>query len=881
MAARLTESLVFGLITVELSKWPAEMNTRVLSNELADVLSTGALHTERPGKSWPSQTLPVRLVARLASLLSRSLTPSSAFKAQGLLPSRTWLRPGRLIVLGQIALGLLVAATTTLLVGDLRKHALTEAEHELHGFSLILANQAERAFDGVELVQTAVSERLQRSGLRTVEGFRQRMSGVAVYEDLRSRAGSLPQLDAITVIDADGKLLNFSRSWPAPDINVADRDYFKALKSDPRRTTFLSEPVLNRGTGTQTVFLAQKVAGADGEFLGLILGAMQLPYFEKLYGEVANGNDIAIGLFRRDGVLLARYPYVDGLIGQSFTKSGPFRDLEATGAGTLVRRQISQIDGLERVIAARALVHFPMVVTVARTVSSILADWRRQAAYLIGAAVILELVMTFVGLLMLRQFCGQRMLNEARSAKAEAETARRGAEAELSLAHEQERADRQRRLAEAKIMHMAHHDALTDLPNRVLFHRRLSEAVARSGRGETCAVLYLDLDHFKAVNDTLGHPIGDLLLREVTVRLQEQLRETDTVARLGGDEFAIVQSSADQPEAVTILAARLIEVLGAPYELDGHQVMIGTSIGIAIVPNDGDDPDQLLKNADLALYRAKAEGRGRYSFFEPAMDALMQARRTLEIDLRKALAAGEFAVFYQPLMNLQTRLVSGFEALVRWHHPERGLVSPVEFIPLAEEIGLIIPLGNWVMRQACFDAVAWPGNPKIAVNLSPVQFRSRTLVEDVAAALQASGLAAGRLELEITETVMLEDTEAILLTLHRLRDLGVSIAMDDFGTGYSSLSYLRRFPFSKVKIDRSFIEGLGQGGDCDTIVAAVADLCERLGMTSTAEGVETAEQLRLLSAGACTEAQGYLFSRPRPAAEIPSLCMKLNHAIAL
>ena len=434
----------------------------------------------------------------------------------------------------------------------------------------------------------------------------------------------------------------------------------------------------------------------------------------------------------------------------------------------------------------------------------------------------------------------------------------------------------EQQVAKASIMHMAHHDALTGLPNRVLFHEKLTEAVARSRRGDVCAVLYLDLDHFKAVNDTLGHPIGDALLRAATQRLQSQVRETDTVARLGGDEFAIVQSSVEQPHDATILAQRLIEALGTPYELDGHQVVIGTSIGIAIVPTDGTDPDQILKNADMALYRAKLDGRSRYCFFEPAMHALMQARRTLEIDLRKALAAGEFVLFYQPLINLKTASIIGFEALMRWVHPDRGLVQPSDFIPLAEEIGLLVPLGEWALRRACFDAMTWPADMKVAVNVSVTQFASRTLAEDVARALQDSGLEPTRLELEITETVMLQDTEDVLRILHQLRDLGVGIALDDFGTGYSSLSYLRRFPFTKVKIDRSFINDLGKHDDSDVIVTAVTDLCETLGMVALAEGVETEEQLRRLRLGNCGEAQGYLFSRPRPASEVAELCRTLT-----
>ena len=433
-----------------------------------------------------------------------------------------------------------------------------------------------------------------------------------------------------------------------------------------------------------------------------------------------------------------------------------------------------------------------------------------------------------------------------------------------------------RRLAEAKITFMARHDALTGLPNRALFHDRLKEAVARSRRGEPCAVLYLDLDHFKAVNDTLGHPVGDALLREVTERLGQQVREVDTVARLGGDEFAIIQSKVDQPGGATALAKRLVEAVSQPYDFDGNQFIIGASIGIAIVPGDGQDPDELMKNADMALYRAKGDGRGRWRFFEPEMDALMQARRSLEMDIRRALAADEFELYYQPLMAIETRTVSGFEALLRWHHPERGMVPPSEFVPLAEEIGVIIPLGKWVLNRACADAATWPGGAKVAVNVSGVQFSCHTLVDDVAAALAASGLAPDRLELEITETVLITDTEAVLTVLRQLRDLGVGIAMDDFGTGYSSLSYLRRFPFSKVKIDQSFIRGLGTDRNSAAIIKAITDLCKTLGMSTLAEGVETEEQFRQLQDGSCGEAQGFLFSAPRPAAEVAAMCRRLS-----
>jgi diguanylate cyclase (GGDEF)-like protein len=389
-------------------------------------------------------------------------------------------------------------------------------------------------------------------------------------------------------------------------------------------------------------------------------------------------------------------------------------------------------------------------------------------------------------------------------------------------------------------------------------------------------VLYLDLDRFKSVNDTLGHPVGDALLCAVTERLGRLVRGTDTVARLGGDEFAILQVGAQQPTGAKALAARIIESLAQPFEIDGHQIVIGTSVGVALAPTDGREPDQLLKNADMALYRAKADGRGIYHFFQPEMDAQMQARRMLELDLRKAMSADEFELHYQPKIDLATNKVGGFEALLRWKHPVRGFVSPAEFIPLAEEIGLIVPLGEWVLKQACTEAAKWDNRLSVAVNLSAAQFRSSTLVLSVVSALGSSGLAASRLELEITETVLLHDTAAVLQSLHQLRDLGVRTSMDDFGTGYSSLSYLRSFPFDRIKIDRSFVGEVTKNNDCVAIIRAVVSLGASLGMETTAEGVETEEQLEILRAEGCTQAQGYLFSPARPASELPALLQKLS-----
>ncbi|MDR6626391.1 EAL domain-containing protein [Caulobacter segnis] len=424
----------------------------------------------------------------------------------------------------------------------------------------------------------------------------------------------------------------------------------------------------------------------------------------------------------------------------------------------------------------------------------------------------------------------------------------------------------------AQIARLAHYDPLSDLPNRVLFQKSLTEALARRARkGDQLAVHFIDLDRFKTVNDTLGHPLGDALLREAAERLRRCVREGDTVARLGGDEFAVVQTGLSDMDGATRLAARIVTAMAAPFDLAGHQVVIGASVGVSAAPFDGEDVDELLKKADMALYRAKGDGRGAFHFFERAMDEQLQARRALELDLRRALQDGEFELFYQPLYHLGDERVTGCEALLRWRHPERGMVSPADFIPLAEEIGLIVPLGDWVLRAACAEAARWPEHVRLAVNLSPAQFRDRGLVATVVSALAASGLPAQRLELEITESVLLQDNAANMAMLHDLKALGVRISMDDFGTGYSSLSYLRSFPFDKIKIDQTFVRDILHDSDALAIIKAVLDLGASMGVVTTAEGVETQAQLDALRGQGCAEIQGYFISRPAPAGDIAKM----------
>ena len=433
---------------------------------------------------------------------------------------------------------------------------------------------------------------------------------------------------------------------------------------------------------------------------------------------------------------------------------------------------------------------------------------------------------------------------------------------------------------DAKIAHMAHYDALTDLPNRLRFREQLDRGLKTLPPDAQLAVLYIDIDEFKRINDSLGHSIGDELLKAVAGRLSSCVGADDVVARLGGDEFAIIQRRAERSTDTVDLITRIYQAIREPYECSGHLLTTDASIGVAVAPRDGADLDQLLKNADLAMYEAKSDGRRTYRFFEPGMGARVHALRTLELDLRQAIAEGGFEVYYQPVVNLRQNRIAACEALLRWRHPVRGLISPAEFIPVAEDTGMINALGEWVLTRACAEAAAWPEDIRLAVNVSPVQFRSQAFPLKVAMALAASGLPADRLELEITEAVLIRDDAAALAMLHSLRGLGVRIALDDFGTGYSSLSYLQRFPFDKIKIDRCFVKDIAEPGGSGSIVQAVVNIAAARKIATTAEGVETQEQLEALRGFECTEIQGYLFSPPVTAAEIMRLLRSDREKVA-
>jgi len=428
---------------------------------------------------------------------------------------------------------------------------------------------------------------------------------------------------------------------------------------------------------------------------------------------------------------------------------------------------------------------------------------------------------------------------------------------------------------EEKISHIALHDTLTGLPNRKYYRDQLDFTLKRKADKDLVAVFYLDLDNFKSVNDTLGHPMGDALLKQVAVRMEDAV-DGNLIARLGGDEFAVIINDVQSPAAITTIAEQLTQAFAESFQIDGHVMPTATSIGIAVAPQDGDTAEELMKNADLALYRAKQEGKGCYHFFEQEMDELARKRRETEIDLKTAIEEGQFELHYQPLFNTQEQRINGFEALIRWNHPTRGLVSPLDFIPLAEETGLIVQIGEWVIKEACNQAAKWPEHLRIAVNVSPVQFRTKGLNSVLLQALGQSGLAPGRLELEITESLLIENVAETLTSLHSLREIGIRVALDDFGTGYSSLSYLRSFPFDKIKIDRSFVVDILSDKGSAAIIQAITGLATALDMDTIAEGVEIDEQVDMLVKNGCNNIQGFLLSRPVPIGEVDRLIETLS-----
>lgn len=901
--------------------------------------------------------------------LLRSVGIYCGSATSGVVRSESSLRrdPIRWLVLSGILLIITIVAGTAIMIGSFRERALDSSKRELENTVLLLAQHFDQQLRDLAAIQDDLVTYIESSGIDTSEHYVRRMSSPDIHLMLKTRIGALSYVGSINLFDSDGMLINSSSAWPVPALDAADRDFFKVFKSDPRSPSTLIELVRSRISGAWTAVLARKLTDRNGEFMGAIGRGVEVVHFEKFFASLSLGKDAAIVMLHQNGTVLAHYPHVHSIVGQSFGSKPMFQRILAEG-GNAEGLFKSPMTGEDRLGSARALHGFPIAVMATRPVSAALADWRQQTRFLVGVAALSSLVIGTILFMIVRQLSRQHELEKRRLSTAvnnmrhglllfdsnrrlvvcneryiemfglSADVVKPGCSLRDLIAHRKatgtlkedvdEHCDlvlrnaalnnvivtettdgrsieiayrtvagggwvttlediTERRRAEHRIAHLAHYDSLTDLPNRVLFGERLEQEIQDIADGNRFAVLLIDLDEFKGINDSLGHAVGDELLKAVAAHLRECVGSGDFVARLGGDEFAIIHTIVSDGDDATELVTRILVAIRAPRECLGHQISIDASIGIAMAPRDGFDHDQLMKNADLAMYDAKKDGRGTYRFFAQEMGRQAVARRLMEEELRQivkngAFAEGGFEVHYQPLVRLRDNKVTGCEALLRWRHPERGMISPIEFIPVAEETGLINQLGEWVLTTACAEAAAWPNDTKVAVNVSPIQFRNQTLPLKVVAALAASGLPAGRLELEITEAILIHDDDAALAIMQHLRSVGVRIALDDFGTGYSSLSYLQRFPFDKIKIDRSFVKDIAGPEGSSSIVQAVVNIAASRNITTTAEGVETESQRELLRDLGCTEMQGYLFSAARPATDVRRLfaARTEKHAVA-
>jgi diguanylate cyclase (GGDEF)-like protein len=645
---------------------------------------------------------------------------------------------------------------------------------------------------------------------------------------------------SLRIIDAEGRILYSAGSDTArPSIIVSDRAYFQKQKNDPTAGLVISEPIFSRFAEKWVVTLSRRISTRDGRFGGLIQAAVLTDNFQSIFGSLNVGRNGSIALYDTQMRLIARQPVLAEQLGQTFNLT-EIRDTLAQGSNSGTYEVSSRVDGLFRAYYFRKLEGLPFVVLLGKSPDDFLYSWKRKAV-LYGVSLTV-LALQLLGLVLI-----------------------------------------QRKSAKDRLNHLAKHDTLTNLPNRRMLDEHMSEATTLAGvSGIPMALLVVDLDLFKNINDSLGHDVGDRVLRQVADRLRATLRDKDTLSRQGGDEFTILLRDCSEAKTIANTAHRLLREIAKPLHTDDHELTLTASIGISIYPEDGQDVGTLLQNADTAMYQAKGAGRNTYKFFTTEMNARVSERLSMENHLRKALARNELSLNYQPQFDTKTHRLIGFEALLRWRHPELGAVSPVRFIPVAEETGLIVPIGEWVLREACRQNKAWQdaGLPPVvvAVNLSAVQFRQADLVPLVAEVLEESGLSPCWLELEVTESALMHNIEHVIKVLHSLKDIGVLLSIDDFGTGYSSLNYLKRFPTDKIKIDQSFVRDVHQSSDDAAIVQTVIAIAGKMGMKAIAEGVETAEHLESMRKFGCDEVQGFLFSPAVPAKDARAFLIALQDA---
>lgn len=753
-------------------------------------------------------------------------------------PSAPASRAERWRRVGIMALGLLALASYVVLVSlnlaRTRERETEAARRSLESLARVLESHALATVDKIDTVLLA--GRL---------GLNRQHEAKAVNQTLAAHLALIGESQSLRVADASGRFI-FDASDTLSTATIADRPYFHRNRDDPGGALVISEPLFARITHNWVITLSRRIDDHQGRFAGLIQAAVRADYFQEFYTSLNLGPAYSITLIDDQLRMVARFPPKPEQLGRP-VDSPILRDLVATGTKEKIYTRASAVDGIERLYAVRQVGSHPLYVLVGRGTVDYLAEWNRQLAWSIAGMIALAGVLTGWIVVWLRSYDSALALAKRMTAAYEA-TVRR-------------------------IRHLAEHDLLTDLPNRALLGERMSTALAETiGEQAQLALLFLDLDHFKDVNDTLGHDVGDQLLVQVAQRLRDSLDERDIVSRQGGDEFAILLRGYSNPTHVAAIAQRLIDAITPPFQVAGHELLIGASIGISLYPHDGADIGALLKNADTAMYQAKAAGGNAYQFFTEEMNRHILERVALGNNLRRALAHDEFVLHYQPQVDGDSGRLLGVEALIRWRHPDQGEIPPARFIPVAEESGLINVIGDWVLTEACCQARRWLDQGfaplTMAVNLSAVQLRQRNLADKVATALAESNLPATMLELEITESALIRDTEHIVDMLHRLKALGITLSVDDFGTGYSSLGYLKRLPFDKIKIDQSFVRELPANDDDAAITQAIIGIANSLKKDLIAEGVETPAQRDFLLAHGCRHMQGYHFGRPMPAAAI-------------